>query len=419
MQDPTQDKPGNLRSNSSDTNRRVAELTPPHGYRLLDVLSTHLPDYDVFVSRQLHDSDWDSFLLECPGGHPEQTSLWAEVKRAYGWQPLRIVVTRNAKILGGVQLLTGGFRRPGRIGYVNRGPSVRSHDPELIGLVLQQLDRAAKSEKLAYVAIGLPYNGFIYEEGLRRIGFRLKPRFLPPLRFMTATAILDLSPDLDSLMATMRRQIRQNVRRAERSGLTVREGRAADVETFRRLMWALCERRGTCPTPPQKDFFERLWKVFHPAGFLRLFVAEARGQAVCALLTFPFGDTVYAWKMGWAGNYAECSPNKMLFWEAIRWSKNNGYRWFDFVSIDRAFALTLQRGDPVDWASVEGPDNFKFHFGAKPVLLPEPYYRFYHPLLRLWAWAGGARLLESPATGQYIARLSTKLASRLEAPDGN
>jgi hypothetical protein len=77
-------------------------------------------------------------------------------------------------------------------------------------------------------------------------------------------------------------------------------------------------------------------------------------------------------------------------------------------------ALKLRRGDPVDRTSIQGTDHFKLGFGASPVVLPEPYYRFYHPLLRIFAHAGGKRLIESPAVADLLGRFWDRLVSRGE-----
>ena len=76
-------------------------------------------------------------------------------------------------------------------------------------------------------------------------------------------------------------------------------------------------------------------------------------------------------------------------------------------------ASKLQQGDPIDWAYIKGADNFKIGFGASRVLLPEPYYRFCHPLLRIFAHAGGRRMIESPA----VARLLGRFWDRPVSPD--
>jgi len=372
------------------------------------------PDVDVRLSRERRDPDWDNFVERCPGGHYEQTSLWGEVKSCYGWRPLRIIVSRGKQILAGVQILTRSLGRWGRIGYVMRGPLASPSDPEQVQLILERLHRAAADERLAYVVVVPPYNGQIFEPGLNRLGFRKKPNLLPPGGIVTATLLLDLSDDLQNLKTRMKKRMRGNLWRARRAGVTVREGTEADVETFRELMWALCQRRKSSPTPPQRDFFEHVWRIFQPLGFVRLFVAELKGCAISALLTFPFGDTVSAWKIGWAGDHAESSPNAMLYWEAIRWSKCNHYDYFDIVQIEKGLARKLQRGDPVDWTAVDGISLNKVSFGASPVLLPEPYYRFYHPLLRTFAQAGGTGLIESSVVARLIGRLWNTLDSRGE-----
>ncbi len=389
---------------SEDTEDLFRDLAPSHSDAVKSKVIS-VEGLSVRISRQCQDRDWDTFLAQCPGGHHEQTSLWGEVKGIYGWRTLRIVVSSGNQIVGGAQLATRSLGRWVRIGYIAHGPVTVSDDPKLADFILAQLDHAAISEKLTYLVVVPPYDGRVFEPGLVRLGFRQKPDHLPPGGVMTATLLLDLSAGLDSLMARMRMTTRHHLRRAARKGVTVREGTGPDVETFRQLMWALCKRRGTSPTPPQKDFFEHLWRIFQPSGFIRLFIAELEGRVISAALTFPFGETVRVWKVGWAGDHAKSFPNEMLYWEIIRWSKSNGYRFFDFVEIENGVARTLQLGEPVDWPSVSGTTFFKIGFGGSAVLLPQPYYRIYHPLLRICAQAGGTRLIESPAFAGLVRRM--------------
>lgn len=368
----------------------------------------------VRVTRDQCDPDWDRFVAQCPDGHHEQTSLWGQVKACYGWNPLRIVVGTAGGILAGVQILIRRIGRWGRIGYVTRGPISISNDPELVELVLMQLHRVAERERFIYLVVVPPYRGHMSLSFLERLGFLEKPEVLPPGGVMTATLLLDLSDDLEILMARMRKKTRQHIRGAVRNDIVVREGAADDVDMFRQLMWALCKRRGTSPTPPQKDFFENLWGVFHPAGFVKLFVAELAGVPISANLVFPFGDAVRSWKIGWAGDHTELRPNELLYWEVIRWSKRNGYRIFDFVWIETELAKALERTHPVDWNSVDGMSYFKLGFGGTPLVLPNPRYRFYHPLLRGFAKVGGSRLLESQTVARLAGRLWGRMAVRGE-----
>ena len=49
---------------------------------------------------------------------------------------------------------------------------------------------------------------------------------------LTATTILDLSGDLEAILAQMKSKTRYNVRLSQRKGIVVREGTEADIATF-------------------------------------------------------------------------------------------------------------------------------------------------------------------------------------------
>lgn len=204
----------------------------------------------------------------------------------------------------------------------------------------------------------------------------------------------------------MRASTRKKIRRATRSGVSVREGLAEDIQTFCDLLWALCARRGTTPTPPQPDFFNHLWHVFHSSGQLKLLFSQFNGEVVSGILLIPFGSVVRCWKIGWAGRHSDKNPNELLYWEAVRWAKLNGYHYFDFVSIKKDFAIKLQNSEAIDWSDVWGPDDFKVGFGGFPIILPEPYYRSYHPFVQTLLRAGGHHLLESHHAAKLLHRLA-------------
>lgn len=227
--------------------------------------------YSIAVSRNLEDPDWDEFVARCPGGHHEQTSLWGQVKAFYGWRPVRGVVSRNGEIAGGFQLLTKPFKWIGKVGFVSRGPLAVSDDPRLLEILTSELDRLAKEEQVAYAAVVPSYIGQPFLPFFRERRFIPKPDFNPPTGLTMATLLLDLSHELNQIWANMRRDLRRFIRVGYRQGITVREGGARDLEPFRRLMWALCERRGVSPVPPEKGFFQNLWSVFHPKGYVKIF----------------------------------------------------------------------------------------------------------------------------------------------------
>ncbi len=369
-------------------------------------LHAHQP-WTVRVGTGLDDDEWDRFVASSPHGYHEQTSLWSQVKALYGWKPLRITLRDDERIVAGVQILIRTVRGGYRVGYASRGPVVRSCDPQLISQLVEEMGRAAEEEKVTYLAIAPPYDGHALAAELGARGFRRKPEPLPPGSVMTATLLIDLSHDLDRIQAHMRMQVRQHIRLAQRKGIVVREGSREDVEIFRALMISVCNRRGISPTPPEKDLFENLWQVFAPRGWGPGSSCRSRRAAgSAALFVVSFGDTARVWKAGWSGEFADRRPNNLVYWEAIRWAKQNGFRYFDMVGIDRKLGEQLLTGAAIDWTRVTGPCNFKVGYGGTPVIMPETCCRFLSPWPRLLLGMGGHRLLENPRLAHLLERLS-------------
>lgn len=360
----------------------------------------------VCVSTSCRDEEWNRFVARSPHGFHEQTGPWSEVKAFYGWTPLRLTLHDSQGVIAGAQILVRTVRGRYRVGYASRGPVVPSADPKLIASTVEEIFRVARAEKLDYLAIAPPYDGRAVDAALRACGFRRKPEPLPPGSVMTATLLIDLSQDLNTLHAGLRMQVRQHIRLAQRKGVVVREGRQEDVETFRALMRSMCERRGVSPTPPESDFFQNLWTVFAPRGWVRIFLAEVENRPVAALLVVTFGNTARVWKVGWSGEYQDRRPNNLLYWEAICWARENGFRYFDMVGIERETALHLLRSEELDWAKVTGPSNFKIGYGGVPLVLPETSCLFPKPWSRLFYATGGRRLLESSRVAHLLERLS-------------
>ena len=179
--------------------------------------------YSIEVSHDLEDRRWDEFVSRCPGGHHEQTSLWAQVKSHYGWRPVRGVVARNGELAGGFQLLTKPFKWGGKIGYVSRGPVSICQDPRLLGAITDEVDRLARKEGIQYLVVVPSYAGHAFGSHFKDRGYLFKPEHLPPTGIPEATLILDLGLDNDQILSHMRPEIRRVVKNGYRQGMTVRE----------------------------------------------------------------------------------------------------------------------------------------------------------------------------------------------------
>lgn len=306
------------------------------------------------------------------------------------------MIRLNGEIVGGAQVLekpAGPFGWT--VGYLNRGPLLATDDPALRAEFGRALRQHARKRRMVYLAVVLPYDGAQLESEFLAMGFSVSPDALPPRTAMKATSVLDLAPSEEELLAAMRAKTRQHIRKALKSGLVFRPGGPADIDTFQRLLEALCRRRGVRSNVPPGGFLGELWGSFSPDGKLRLFLLEKDGVVVAAMLLFATGDWVRAWRFGWAGDHADCYPTELIYWEAIKWARAGGYRYFDLSGFDTGYARAIVDQRSLAAGEICKISFFKQGFGGRILPLFPGYCYFPNPVFGLAFRWGGALFLES------------------------
>jgi CelD/BcsL family acetyltransferase involved in cellulose biosynthesis len=129
-------------------------------------------------------------------------------------------------------------------------------------------------------------------------------------------------------------QVRRNIRRAERAGVTVRRGTTeADLTgVFYGLHLRTRHRLGV-PVQPMR-YFRLLWRRILEPGLGDVLIAEVAGSPVAAAVFLASGDTC-VYKYGASDERRwNARPNHLLFWEGIRWARARGCRTLDFGRTD-------------------------------------------------------------------------------------
>jgi lipid II:glycine glycyltransferase (peptidoglycan interpeptide bridge formation enzyme) len=351
---------------------------------------------------------WDRFLDQCPHAHIEQSSAWVQLKQLFGWTPTWIWTATDDEICGGTVIFTRRVSAFASIAFVERGPIWRPGDGNTMTALVRAIHEFAASRHVAYLVVAPPYIGSEAVSLLESLQFRPKPNAFPPSGLGRATLLIDLSQDLNALLAGMSMTKRQNIRRAIKKGVKVRVGGEADAEIMRDLMWTSCRRRGIVPVPSRRDYFDQLWRTLGTAAQMKFFVAEVDGQPVAAATTFLSGDRMELWRVGWSGTHEDFNPNDFLHWEMMNWGKENGCRYFDFLHIEPEHARAILRGERVQDA-YWGVTEFKTGFGGQIRLLPDLYYRTYYPVAGVAFDLGAARIVESAPFQHAVNRVSSKL----------
>ena len=343
---------------------------------------------------------WDSFLASLDSGRHVQSGQWSKVKSLNGWKTKRIVALKNGQIVGGAQMLTKHVRFAGPIGYVPKGPVLRNEDQVLADELLTRILAFASAKRLRVLFVQPPENGVIVHR-LPRHNFSPCPVETSP----SATVLIDLTSELDSIMSRMKKGMRNQIRRSLNRGITVREGTQEDLPTFHKLLSDTSQRRRFSTF--DLAYFQGMWDALGPTGSIKLFIGELDGEAVSAQLGIAFGDTFTAKQIGWSGKHGKLHPNEALDWFTIQWCKQNGFKYYDLEGIERAAAKAIVNGQPLPDKFIGSPTAYKIRLGGEVRLYPSAYCYVSNPVLRTFYSRVGCRLVNWASFQKAVGRLRT------------
>lgn len=138
--------------------------------------------------------------------------------------------------------------------------------------------------------------------------------------------VLDLAEDAETQWRGFNAKLRNQVRKAEKSGLTARVGGEELLADFYTVFVRNMRDLGT-PVYARKFFMEVL-RVF--PGQTRIIAVYLEEKPVAAGLLSWFRDTL---EIPWASSirdYNPLCPNNLLYWTALQFALSHGFKRFDF-----------------------------------------------------------------------------------------
>ncbi len=174
----------------------------------------------------------------------------------------------------------------------------------------------------------------------------------------------DLTRPEGELWAGLSGSARQNIRRAERSHLVVREGRSVeDVRIFHRLHVRLRKAKYRMLAQPTA-MFEHLHAIFAVNDQLVVLLAEVDGEPIAGILLLQWHDVLY-YKFN-ASSEQGLRPNDLLVWNAMLLGRRRGLARLDFglsdvdqpglVRYKQKFATEEQDVRFLEWRPDARPD---------------------------------------------------------------
>jgi lipid II:glycine glycyltransferase (peptidoglycan interpeptide bridge formation enzyme) len=272
---------------------------------------------DIRFATTAEVDQWNSKILANPdGGNVFQGDEFAEQKKLTGWAPRFIIagdvsITMHEKSVFGL----------GKLWYAPKGPGVSS--PVQLGDMLPALQAFAAQNDV--FAIKVEPEITKSDDALQALtSLGLVP--VAPIQPNSSTILLDISPDIDTVLASLNQKGRHAILRAARDGVTVEaaEPNEENCKLFYQLLQETAAAQGFSDSIRGYEYYRKFWQRYALAGLGKLFFASYNGQIIAGAFALVFGEKS-TYKDGASrrveGTYG---VTHLLQWHIIRWAKEQG-----------------------------------------------------------------------------------------------
>lgn len=287
-------------------------------------------------------AEWDGFVRQHPSGTGYHLWGWRSVFEAGLAHHSHYLIARRDGVPTGVLPLVE-VRSPlfGRalssLPYVNYG-GILADDTVTASALAAAAGSLAQERSLGYVL------------------FRHRQRVLAalPARTHKVTMLLPLAPTVEAMWAGLDRKVRNQVRKGEKSQLTVVSGGAELLDAFYAVFARNMRDLGT--PVYGRSLFAAILSAF--PGDAKLHVVRLGETAIAGALSYAYGAYVEVPSASSLREHRSLCANHLMYWRIMEHAIAEGRRIFDFG-----------RSTPND-----GTFNFKEQWGAKPEQLHWEYH---------------------------------------------
>lgn len=148
------------------------------------------------------------------------------------------------------------------------------------------------------------------------------------------TVIIDLEgKSEDELFASFKHAQKNKIRKAEKLGVEIQQTGLEELDRFYSLLAELKDHRGK--NHGSREYFRQVFSHYHALGRAACFIARHRNEDISTLMVLANRAFSTIWyggrKMGIPNNLYQ---NELMIWEAIKWAKAFGSRYFDLCTVD-------------------------------------------------------------------------------------
>jgi lipid II:glycine glycyltransferase (peptidoglycan interpeptide bridge formation enzyme) len=265
-------------------------------------------------------TQWNDLILANPdGGNVFQGHEFAQQKQLGGWTPRYVIADTVA-----MAVLEKSIIGLGKLWYLPKGPGVTS---------ARQLDDLLDELKIfagQHGVFAVKIEPELADSDETRADFlKLGLVKVTPIQPNFSTVTLNISDDLDTVMANLNQKGRHAIKRAERDGVTVQRVESTDENC--RLMYDLLATTAEGSFRIRDyDYYKTFWQRYATTGNGQLFFAYVDNQIVAGAYAIVFGNKSTYKDGASIRERTVYGASHLLQWHVITWAKENGSIIHDF-----------------------------------------------------------------------------------------
>ncbi len=270
---------------------------------------------------------YNEFVRNSKYARPMQDTNWAKVKD--NWTSDYIYIEENKQIKAAMSIIGIKNDNGKYFLYAPRGPVCDFRDYDLVEELIAEANNLATKYDAFLLRMDpevLFDEKAIYEYQKR--GYDVRTYGVDPHSFTQPryNMILDVaSLSEEELFESFSSATRRNIRKSYRNEIkTIQKTDDESLDTFYKLTEIMADRQEIGHRP--KEYYQRL--IDYMGGII--FTSYYEDEALSASILIPYGEKVYYLYAASSNNHRNKMPNFNMIWEEIKWTRDNGYKYFDF-----------------------------------------------------------------------------------------
>jgi hypothetical protein len=291
---------------------------------------------EIRIAQNNDAEEWNSIISQSPHGTLFHQWEWLKITEKHTETRLfPLIGMKNGVPIGVIPLF---FQKKGPIRMVFSPPPHAALF--YLGPVLAGCDllRQEKTENL-YSEFQNGIENFINNDlNAQYISISLTPAFQDTRQFKWSgyrihpyfDYAVDLSKGVDFLHSSLDRKQRSAIKKAKEREMIFEIGEEKEYEKILDLMDNRYAEQGKIITA-SRSYFTDLYKIYK--NNIMLSVIKVENDVVTGSIHLKYRDTVYNWQGNpKPKNPLNPSPNDLLIWESIRYSCENGFKYYTTMS---------------------------------------------------------------------------------------